>query len=157
MAPDKQRTQRYLKAFEDQIIRSFYNRFKTERSIFTDAIFGIPAQAEREEYASFLLNRLMFLYFIQKEGFLDGDAHYLSKHLGYMRERQGDDSFYRYFLLRLFHEGLDTRARSPELQTLLGSVPYLGGSFFVTYAVEQSNPAIQIPDVAFERLFAFLD
>src|SRR5262249_7102201 len=97
-----------------------------------------------------------FLYFIQKEGFLDGDAHYLSKHLGYMRERQGDDTFYRYFLLRLFHEGLDTRTRSPELQALLGSVPYLG-SLFETHAVERSNPAIQIPDVAFERLFAFLD
>ena len=40
----------------------------------------------------------------------------------------GDDqfhSFYRYFLLRLFHDGLGKQTRSPELEQLLGNIPYL--------------------------------
>jgi Eco57I restriction-modification methylase len=141
----------------DQVTRKFYNRFKTERTIFTRAIFGIPTEAEREEYASFLLNRLLFLTFVQKKGFLDSDTHYFFKHLCLMQERQGHDTFYRHFLLRFFHEGLGTQARSPELQALLGKVPYLGDNLFKVPPLEQSNPTIQIPDVAFERLFAFLD
>jgi Eco57I restriction-modification methylase len=141
----------------DQVTRKFYNCFKTERTIFTQAIFGIPTEAEREEYASFLLNRLLFLAFVQKKGFLDSDTHYFFKHLRLMQERQGYNTFYRHFLLRLFREGLGTQARSPELQALLGKVPYLGDNLFELPPLEQSNPTIQIPDVAFERLFAFLD
>ena len=57
-----------------------------------------------------MLNRLMFVYFIQKKGFLDGDRDYLRNRLpGADAEQAGKDqfhSFYRYFLLRLFHEGL---------------------------------------------------
>jgi hypothetical protein len=37
-------------------------------------------------------------------------------------------SFYRYFLIRLFHEGLGGKARNPELDKLLGRIPYLNGS-----------------------------
>src|SRR5881227_312618 len=110
----------------DQITRKFYNCFKTERTIFTQTIFGISTEAEREEHASFLLNRLLFLYFVQRKGFLNGDTDYLSKHLCSMQARRGRDTFYRHFLLRFFHEGLGNQARSPELQALLDEVPYLG-------------------------------
>src|SRR5947209_162963 len=129
----------------DQNTGGFYSRFKTEHAIFTQAIFGIPAKTEREEYASFLLNRLLFLYFVQKKGFLDGDTHYLFKHLRLMQTRQGHNTFYRHFLLRLFHEGLAAQARSAELQALLGKVSYLGDNLFEAHPLEQSNPTIQIP------------
>jgi len=81
-----------------QVTSRFYNRFKAERTHFTDTILGIPAETEREEYASFLLNRLLFLYFVQKKGLLDSDTHYLFRHLCLMQERQGHDTFYRHFL-----------------------------------------------------------
>jgi hypothetical protein len=50
-----------------------------------------------------------FVYFIQKKGFLDGDPDYLRNRMKTVRQQKGKDkfhSFYRYFLLRLFHEGL---------------------------------------------------
>ena len=38
---------------------------------------AIPVQKDREVYASVMLDRLMFVYFIQKKGFLDNDPDYL--------------------------------------------------------------------------------
>ena len=62
-----------------------------------------------------MLNRMMFVYFVQKQGFLDGDPDYLRNRLQTVQRQSGCgrfQQFYRIFLLRLFHEGLGT-ARSP--------------------------------------------
>jgi hypothetical protein len=66
-------------------------------------------------------------------------------------------SFYRYFLLRLFHEGLGSKARNPELDKLLGRIPYLNGGLFEKHQVEERCPEISIPDDAFTRIFAYFD
>ena len=118
--------------------------------------------ADREWYASLMLNRMMFIYFIQKRGFLDGDTDYLRNRLEAMRTNHGKDrfqSFYRLFLMRLFHEGLGqpVTERAPELAALLGRVPYLNGGLFDVHDLEQDNREIQIPDAAFERIFGFFD
>ena len=109
-----------------------------------------------------MLNRMMFIYFIQKRGFLDGDRDYLRHRLEAVRRRRGAGafhSFYRLFLLRLFHEGLGQPEadRAPELAALLGKVPYLNGGLFDVHDLERDNPDIHIPDRAFEQIFAFLD
>jgi hypothetical protein len=107
-----------------------------------------------------MMNRMMFIYFIQKKGFLDSDVEYLRTRLSLIRERRGSDkfqTFYRYFLLRLFHEGLGGSERNPELEKLLGKVPYLNGGFFEVHELERRYPEIDIPDKAFEKLFDFFD
>ncbi|MDW8335334.1 MAG: SAM-dependent methyltransferase, partial [Bacteroidia bacterium] len=99
----------------------------------------------------------------QKKGFLDGDPDYLRNRLRKVQQQYGKDkfySFYRTFLLRLFHEGLAQPARSPELTQLLGTVPYLDGGIFQIHPLERSDrygDQIQIPDEAFEQLFDFFD
>lgn len=104
---------RVRQAFDvDRVTKRFYDRFKDEHSRFLGFIKGITSVADREWYASLMLNRLMFIYFIQKKSFLDGDIDYLRHRLDMVRARDGQDkfhSFYRYFLLRLFHEGLALR------------------------------------------------
>ena len=110
-----------------------------------------------------MLNRLMFVYFIQRKGFLDGDRDYLRNRLNRMFQEHGKDkfySFYRYFLLRLFHEGLGSKNRSAELETLVGRIPYLNGGLFDVHELEKSDrygSDIQIPDEAFERVFDYFD
>jgi hypothetical protein len=115
-----------------------------------------------------MLNRLMFVYFIQRKGFLDtkapgkldGDPNYLSNRLSLVQQERGKDQFhpfYRYFLLKLFHEGLSQREHAPELEALLGTVPYLNGGLFDVHVLERTHPKISIPDEAFEQLFAFFD
>lgn len=148
----------------DKVTRKFYDRFKAEHAAFHKLIRGIKTEADLQWYTSLMLNRLMFVYFIQKKGFLDGDTNYLRNRLAMVRQVKGKDnfqSFYRYFLLRLFHDGLgmapDERQLDPTMEKLLGKVPYLDGGFFEVHQLEEQNPGIDIPDQAFEKLFDFFD
>ncbi|MGA2701848.1 MAG: hypothetical protein ABSH35_12230 [Isosphaeraceae bacterium] len=146
----------------DKVTKKFYDQFKKEHADFLKFIKGIPVDADREWYASLMLNRLMFIYFIQEKGFLDGDTRYLQNRLKMVLQRKGKDkflSFYRYFLLRLFHEGLgrQTAQRSADFEAILGQVPYLNGGLFEVHELEQTYSGIDIPDDAFHRLFAFFD
>jgi hypothetical protein len=70
---------------------AFYEEFQKQHAVFLKFITGIPNQGDHEWYASVMLNRLMFLYFIQRKGFLDGDPDYLRNRLRKMkaRARQG--------------------------------------------------------------------
>jgi hypothetical protein len=45
----------------------------------------------------------------------------------------------------------------PRADQLIGEVPYLNGGLFSLHELEEANPGIDIPDEAFERLFAFFD
>ena len=60
-------------AVEQRITKRFYDRFKTEHAQFLKCLSGIPDDEMQRWYASVMLNRLMFIYFIQKKGFLDDD------------------------------------------------------------------------------------
>ncbi len=147
----------------ERVTKRFYDRFQKEHAAFLKFITGITELADHEWYASVMLNRLMFVYFIQRKGFLDGDRDYLRNRLARMRDERGKDkfySFYRYFLLRLFHEGLGGHKRSAELEKLVGRIPYLNGGLFDVHELEKPDRygnAIQIPDQAFERIFDFFD
>ena len=146
----------------EKVTKRFYERFRTELTAFQEFIDGIAEQGDREWYASLMLNRMMFVYFIQKQGFLDSDVDYLRNRLERLR-REGEpgrfQQFYRIFLLRLFHEGLGQPKadRAPDLVGLLGKVPFLNGGLFEVHDLERDNPQISIPDEAFERVFGFFD
>ena len=146
----------------EKVTKRFYERFRAELTAFEKFIDGISAQGDRDWYASLMLNRMMFVYFIQKQGFLDGDANYLQNRLHIVQNQNGDghfQQFYRLFLLRLFHEGLGQpqAQRAPDLVALLGRVPFLNGGLFDVHDLERDNPDISIPDEAFERVFDFFD
>ena len=146
----------------DRVTKKFYARFKTAHAKFLKFIKGVTETADREWYASLMLNRLMFVYFIQQKAFLDGDQRYLQNRLRMVQERKGKGrfyTFYRYFLLRLFHEGFAQQPiqRATDLEALLGKIPYLNGGLFDVHHLEQKFPQIDIPDEAFESVFAFFD
>ena len=92
-----------------------------------------------------MLNRMMFVYFVQKQGFLDGDPDYLRNKLNEVRRDRGEGKFqlfYYEFLRRLFHEGLGKpeSARDPDLNLLLGKVPFLNGGLFDVHDLERDKP-----------------
>jgi hypothetical protein len=154
-------TARARTAFDvERVTKRFYDQFKIEHKAFLDFISGITDVADREWDASLMLNRLMFIYFMQRKGFLNNERDYLHARLEHCRREKGDDqfySFYRYFLLRLFHEGLGGKARNPDLDRLLGRIPYLNGGLFEMHPIEERCPDIKIPDEAFTRIFAYFD
>lgn len=156
-------TQRITENFHqnnERVTKQFYEKFSKEHTSFLKFIKGIEDTVNKEWYASLMLNRLMFCYFIQKKGFLDNNKDYLWNKLKVSQEKKGKNkfySFYRSFLLTLFHQGLGAPDHIKELKDEIGKIPYLNGGLFEEHELEATNPKIDIDDKAFERIFEFFD
>ena len=163
----KERIQGTFAVNSEKITKDFYAGFKKEHKAFADFITGIDDHIVAKEnrnkqwYTSVMLNRLMFCYFIQKKGFLDGDFDYLQSKLKWVRKEQGEDrffkSFYRGFLSELFHDGLNAPRHDAEFERKYGRIPYLNGGMFDEHQLERDYADIDICDEAFIRLFNFFD
>ena len=150
----------------ERVTKRFYDHFKTEHAKFLNFLKGIPDQEMERWYASVMLNRLMFIYFIQKKGFLNNDPDYLRTKLG-ESIAGGRDRYYTDFLCPLFFEGFakPEAERSREMGRLLGKVPYLNGGIFQRHQLEElhvedsrnGRETIRIADAAFEGLFKFFE
>ena len=150
----------------EKITKDFYAGFKKQHKAFAEFITGIddhietPKNKNKQWYASVMLNRLMFCYFIQKKEFLSFDKDYLRNKLNSVRGNEGENrffSFYRGFLRRLFSDGLNSPIHSPEFITEFGKIPYLNGGMFDEHPLERDYVDIDIPDKAFIGLFDFFD
>lgn len=143
----------------ERVTKKFYGDFQNQHIAFLELIQGIPDDRQRRWYASALLNRLMFIYFLQKKGFLDGgDLNYLQNKLTQSKQ-QADNHFFSGFLKLLFFEGFAKPAerRSPEARQVLGAIKYLNGGLFLPHKIEQDNPQLDVTDKAFENLFNLFD
>jgi hypothetical protein len=137
----------------ERVIRKFFKDYDEERVRFTDLIQGIPDEKDRHWYASVLLNRLMFIYFLQKKMFIDGgDELYLENKLAASKRRE-PNSFYSAFLQALFFEAFakPENKRTELAKQLTGKVKYLNGGLFLPHKLEQEY-RIFIPDEAFDNL-----
>lgn len=150
----------------EKITKDFYAGFKKQHKAFAEFISGIEDDVDtksnrnKQWYASVMLNRLMFCYFIQKKGFLNLDVNYLRNKLNYVRANEGKDkfyNFYRSFLRILFHDGLNTPKHSRDFEAVFGKIPYLNGGMFDEHQLEADYADIDIPDEAFIGLFDFFD
>lgn len=163
----QQRIQQTFAVNSERITKDFYRGFRKEHHEFVGFITGIDDQiGERDNrnkqwYASVMLNRLMFCYFIQKKGFLDRDTDYLNNKLRWCQEQHGEGqfykSFYRDFLVHLFRDGLNRPGHDPHFEERFGRIPYLNGGMFDLHQIERDYQEIDIADEAFERLFKFFD
>ena len=155
----------------DKVTAKFYIQFKKEHNSFSDFLTGIddhidewnkthPKQKQenlnKQWYVSLMLNRLMFCYFIQKKGFLDRNKNYLRDKLRLSQAKKGKDkfySFYRHFLLELFHSGLGAPDHSDGLKAEIGKIPYLNGGLFDEHELEDK---FKIFRLTMRRLNVFL-
>ncbi len=169
----RQRVARAFAVNSEKITKDFYSGFRKQHKAFAEFITGIddniPLYDKKKQelnrnklwYASVMLNRLMFCYFIQKKGFLNGDVDYLSHRLQMVQKEEGDNrffrSFYRDFLVSLFHDGLNAPHHTPEWERRFGRIPYLNGGMFDVHTLERQYDGINIADEAFISLFAFFD
>lgn len=145
-----------------EVTKKFYQGFKKQHDQFVKGILGVTEKQDRQWYASVMLNRLMFCYFIQKKGFLNQDENYLGNKLKWVQKTRGEnkfDSFYRSFLRNLFKDGLDNplKKRTKYFIKTYGRIPYLNGGMFAEHRLECENKELDIPDKVFEKLFEFFD
>ena len=164
----KERVQAGFIVNSEKITKDFYTGFRKEHTNFAKYITGIDDEItdlkknrNKQWYTSVMLNRLMFCYFIQKKGFLNLNVNYLREKLAWVKSEKGEghfyDSFYRGFLLSLFHDGLNSPRHQPDFVQKYGRIPYLNGGMFSIHELEEKYPTLDIADEAFESLFAFFD
>lgn len=152
-----------LRTFEDLFVRKditkkFYDEFKKLIDSFIKDIKGIDVEQDRRWYASVIINRLMFTYFIQHKELLgERDVNYLH---GKLRDfaQKSKDTYYNKFLKVLFFEGFAKRSpREKSADAVLGKVPYLNGGLFQKHRLEEMYPNINISDKSFEKIFLYFD
>ncbi len=153
--------QRHDVAFDvEPVTKEFFSEYRRIFEEVEEAITGFGRDKDRKRlFTQRLFNRLMFIAFIQKKGWLkfNEDADYLAAlwkaHL--KDDSVSDKNFYRDRLKRLFFDGLNTTNevnriginRGGFLKTLIGDVPYLNGGLFEDDE-DDNDENIKVPDKA---------
>jgi len=138
----------------EEVTKKFYEDFKSSHFNFQEYISGIKEKKEKAWYSSVILNRLMFIWFLQKKNFLDNDNDYLKTKLKEFGDNKG--SYYSDFLKLLFFEGFAKQPinRSAQAKKVLGEIKYLNGGLFIPHPIEDKyGDKINIENKAFENIF----
>ncbi len=159
---------RHDEAFDvEAVTRDFFATYRTVFEQVERLITGLAGEAERL-FTQRLFNRLLFLIFLERKGWLTfgGRSDYLRALWEAHRrdEAAGEaENFYRDRLRLLFFSGLNTpnevdvvgANRHGFLQQRIGQVPYLNGGLFEEDATDR-NPAVAVPDRAIELILTRL-
>ena len=134
----------------------FFRAFRATLERLTDRLPTPRSRADRHALALTALTRVLFLYFVQSKGWLDGDTRYLPKLLerAFVTRRH----FHRAFLHALCFGALNRpRESRSRIARALGTLPFLNGGLFEPTALERHHgPAIWINGDwrdAFDELF----
>ena len=140
--------------------------FRDYQSVFAQveaAVEGIPEDETeaRRLYTQRLFNRLMFLRFIEKKGWLtyNGDRGYL-RSLFDATEAETDENFLNDRLFWAFFRGLGNTVNLleelPEIIERRGEVPFLNGGLFEMQEYDNRN-AVHIPNEKFAEILKLFE
>jgi hypothetical protein len=135
----------------EAVTRRFFVEYKRVFDRVMALVEGIPDENERRLFCQTLFNRLMFLYFLQRKGWLtfNGSAEYLEE---LWASRLPEENFYDVRLKLLFFTALsNTDSRAPKLDDytdhLIGRVPFLNGGLFEEKDIDKGQSVV-VPDEA---------
>lgn len=161
-------TKKWKTAFDKQKLTDIF--FKEYKEVFDDFEKDLAKQTEdriwAHDYALQFLNRCMFLYFIEKKGWLGGDKNFLmSFWKAYKETNQPKDTFFENWLKVMFFEAFNNRFHGghgqfpSQILNILALAPYLNGGLFnknpLDCKCETDN--VMIRDHRFEQIITFLD
>jgi len=119
-----------------EVTKSFYKDFgEIFREDLQDAIHGLKHPDENlNAYTRTVVNRVLFLLFIEEKGWLDDDLDYVENRY---EEVAGDDEKHVYDDLfePLFFEALSERGTTES--EVLGRIPFLNGGLFERKDIEE--------------------
>ena len=116
-----------------QVVKEFYEQFEELRTDLIQEVTGIPDDRgdAKQRYVQVILDRMIFLYFIQEKRLLDRNPNYLHEQPNEVVDEGGDH--YEEFYEPLFFEYLAEDKQNPDF----GSLPYLNGGLFARNPVEE--------------------
>ena len=128
------------KAFDtsDKLTKKFFDKFKKIHEKLQKAITGIDDEKDKSWYASVMMNRIMFIYFLQKHYVIQGKTSFLLDKFEEVTANGKD--YYKDFLLPLFFYGFARRDNNPnkiEFVKQYGPIKYLNGGLFYAHHLEK--------------------
>lgn len=110
----------------------------------------IREKGDKEQVAQSILNRLIFIKFLQSKDIIQQDI------LDYLSGL--DETKLNNELRQLFFEVLNTeKAKRTDVDLKFRDIPYLNGSLFVRTEIERNNPDYKIKAEILKEIIAFLD
>jgi hypothetical protein len=135
----------------------FFRDVVAVRNLVARSWTGIPGSAaeRRDGLALLLLSRLMFLYFLQRQGLLNGEQRFLPRLLSEWTSQRQSTTFYRGMLGILFFGVLNRKPSQRCAQAAaLGTLPYLNGGLFEVHRLELETAELDLSDEVLRRVFA---
>ena len=159
-----------VRAFSvEPVTQEFFREYRRVFDAAKRAIRGIDDEHGLHLFTQTLFNRLMFVYFISRKGWLsypDADGNGNTDYLNALWEAYlADDSqsnFYTARLKPLFFAGLNNpqsrnlSMNNPVLYETIGKVPFLNGGLFEKNELDARDDSILLEDAVIARLFAAL-
>lgn len=158
--------ERHEDAFDvEAVTKKFYDDY---RIIFNFLRIDLEKQTGDKpwahDYALQFINRCMFLYFIQRKGWLGGDKAFLKTFWeSYHQSKQVKDTFFKEWLQILFFEAFNNRFNHghshfpPSIYNVLAMAPYLNGGLFSRGKLDMMEYSFTVSDMRFAQVFDFLE
>jgi type I restriction-modification system DNA methylase subunit len=141
----------------EKVTDRFFSQYKLVFESVEGSIEGIKDTEQKRLFTQKLFNRLMFIAFVQKKGWLEFNGsqdYFKALWQDYHKAKsQPLGNFYRDRLSHLFFAGLNDpdKQGDKKLIKLIGNVPYLNGGLFEE-DVSETVPGIVVPDNAIKKI-----
>ncbi len=163
--PPLELQKRHDEAFDvEAVTRQFYEEYASVFGVFQEDLRKRTRDEEwAHDYALQFLNRLMFLYFVQRKRWLGDDPEFLRTFWNaYGDSKQPKNSFFDRWLKVLFFEAFNNRFHGGHRQfpkgirEALAQAPFLNGGLFKENDLDQEYDC-SIKDSRFGQVFQFLE
>ena len=151
----------------EPVTKDFFEAYRGLFQNAKDQISGFGnSETEQEQkhlFTQTLFNRLMFVYFLSRKGWLtfNGDADHLNALWRDYRANSEQTNFYKERLYHLFFFGLnnpqsrDLNFKDSFMESIFGTVPFLNGGLFEPNELDNRKDII-VPDTAIGQVLTGL-
>ena len=156
---------RHDEAFDvEAVTKEFFKSYQTVFQRLQDDLADQTSDNRwAHDYALQFLNRCMFLYFIQRKGWLGDDTEFLKSFWeSYRTSNQPVDSFVERWLNVTFFKAFSNKFHGghrqfpDEIRRALAAAPFLNGGLFTENDLDERH-VFQISDSRFKAIFNFLE
>ena len=149
----------------EPVTRDFFRDYEAAYDSAVNRLAGAIDRQEAEQFTQTLFNRLLFVHFVSRKGWLrlNGDADYLRALWQDYQANEKQTNFYAARLSPLFFAGLNNPRSAnlmhdnPVMYATIGDVPFLNGGLFeqteLDYRTERGEFAV--PDAIVAPLLRF--
>ena len=142
----------------EPVTKDFFREYERLHKHALELVSGFDDPEDTKSFVQTLFNRLMFVYFLSRKGWLtyDDDTDYLNALWRAYRVHPHHANFYEDRLSYVFRERLNkSEVVSAGVSVLIGEVPFLNGGLFDETELDQRD-GIVVPDEIFESLLTDL-